>query len=147
MQDKKNVFSILEKIEKNKYQITMMNIKNIYLQERKNLDQLKILNNYRKEYLKKIHIEMLAGINVNYLINYNNFMRMLDKIIQENICFIENHKKIVNEHLNAIIKSQINLKTWEYLDKICKKNILKRKLRKEQMINDNNIQLQSFQKG
>lgn len=124
----------------------MMKIKNICLKKNKILNQLEILTSYKKEYIKKMHTEMISGISVYSLINYQSFIIMLDQIIQENLCVIQNNTKIIKENINNLTKNHINLKTWTYLNAINKKRILKIKIIQEQSINDTYNQLKSLKK-
>ncbi|WP_158306988.1 flagellar export protein FliJ [Buchnera aphidicola] len=123
-----------------------MKIQNIYLKKNKTLNQLEILTSYKKEYIKKMHAEMISGISVHCLINYQSFIVMLDHIIQENLCVIENDTKIIKESIENLTKNHINLKTWTYLNAINKQRILKIKTIKEQSINDNYTQLKFLKK-
>lgn len=94
-----------------------------------------------------MHEEIISGIRIHCWTNYQNFIFMLDKIIHENLCFIENYKKIIQENTNNLNKNYINLKTWRYLNAINQKYIFKIKTIEEQRMNDHYAQLKFFKKG
>ena len=80
MKYKKNIFSILEKIEKKKIQKEIINIKNLYIKKNQNNEQLKLLSDYQKEYIKKINDYLRLGILVYQWKHYNNFVLLLNMI-------------------------------------------------------------------
>ncbi|WP_284443262.1 flagellar export protein FliJ [Buchnera aphidicola] len=147
MKYKKFSFSLLEEIEKKKIEKKTINIKNLNLKNKQNNEQLKLLINYQKEYLNKMHKKMISGIGIYEWQNYNDFISILQKIIKENINNIKKNEKIVEESLKSWSKNQIKLKVWKHLNTINKKKILKIKKIREEMINETFFQLNFFKKG
>ncbi|QCI17492.1 flagellar export protein FliJ [Buchnera aphidicola (Acyrthosiphon lactucae)] len=140
-------FSLLETIEKKKIEEETIKIKNLYLKKQQNSEQLKLLINYQKEYLKKIHDKMMSGVCVHQWKNYNNFISTLQVIIKENINSIEENQRIIKKSLKKWSANKMKLKVWEYLNKINKKQTLKMKKIQEDIINDNCTQLKFLKKG
>ncbi|QIQ41691.1 MAG: flagellar export protein FliJ [Buchnera aphidicola (Microlophium carnosum)] len=144
---KKFSFSLLEEIEKKKIDIELINLKQLYLQKEQNSKQLQLLIDYQKEYSKKIHDKMILGICIHQWENYNNFISMLQIIIQDNLNRIEKHKKIIEESLRTWSKNKIKLKVWQHFNIVNKKEILKIRKIQEDIINNNYIQLKFLKKG
>ncbi|QCI23644.1 flagellar export protein FliJ [Buchnera aphidicola (Macrosiphoniella sanborni)] len=147
MEYKKKIFSILEKIEQKKIEQNLVNIKRLFLREKEHVDQLNILIDFQKEYLKKMNEKMKLGMSIHSWKNYNNFILLLDKAIQENLYFIENNKKNIQDNIKIWSKHQVKLNTWTSFNRIYKKKISK-KIQKiqEQIMSDNFIQLKYFKK-
>ncbi|AYN24431.1 flagellar export protein FliJ [Buchnera aphidicola] len=147
MKYKKNLFSVLENIEKKNIEKDTINIKNLYLQKEKYLKQLTLLTDYRNEYLKKLKTKIESGICLYQWINYNNFIFILHCLIKDNETKIKKNKKIIEENLKKWSKHQIKLKTWNYLYKKQKKAAIKQNLLVEDIIFDEFYQLKNFEKG
>ncbi|WAI11846.1 MAG: flagellar FliJ family protein [Buchnera aphidicola (Macrosiphum albifrons)] len=147
MKYKKFSFSLLEEIEKKKIEKETINIKNLNLKNKKNNEQLKLLIDYQKEYLNKIHKKMMSGIDICQWQNYNDFISILQKIIKENINTIKKNEKIVKESLKLWSKNQIKLKVWQHLNTINQKKTLKIKKIQEEIINETFCQLHFLKTG
>ncbi|QCI22539.1 flagellar export protein FliJ [Buchnera aphidicola] len=147
MKYKKFSFSLLEEIEKKKIEKDTINIKTLNLKNKKNHEQLKILIDYQKEYINKIQKKMMSGIDIYQWQNYNDFISILQKIIKENINNVKKNEKILEESLKVWSKNQIKLKVWKHLNIINKKEILKMKKIREEIINENFLQLKFLKKG
>jgi flagellar FliJ protein len=147
MKYKKNIFSILEKIEKKKIQKEIINIKNLYIKKNQNNEQLKLLSDYQKEYIKKINDYLRLGILVYQWKHYNNFVLLLNMIIKDHLNIIEKNQRIIQESLKRWISNEKKIKIWKYLHEINNKNILQAQKIKEQTLHDNYTQLKFFKKG
>ncbi|WP_295164832.1 flagellar FliJ family protein [uncultured Buchnera sp.] len=147
MRCKKNLFSMLENIEKKNIEKYTINIKNLYLQKEKYVKQLILLTDYKNEYLKKLKSKIELGICLYQLRNYNNFIFMLYFLIKDNEKKIKKYQSIFEESLKKWSKKQIKLKTWNYLHTKHSKKVIKKKLLLEQILADEFSQLKTFEKG
>lgn len=144
----KNVtFSILEKIEKVKLKKETIKIKNLYEKRIQDIQQLELLNNYKKEYIKKIHTKIILGVPVTKWKNYNDFISILQIIIRDNKNIIEKNQKIIEENLKNWRKNQNKVKVWQHLNIKNKNKILRIKKIQEQILNDHYFQLKFLKKG
>lgn len=117
MKNKKILFSILEIVEKKNIEKESILIKILYSQQKEHEKQLQLLQNYQKEYKEKLYKKQLLGIFSYDWNNYNNFIFILSIIIENNIKIASDNKKKIQNKINILLKSQIKLKTWEYLSK------------------------------
>ncbi|CAL4318557.1 Flagellar FliJ protein [Buchnera aphidicola (Cavariella theobaldi)] len=115
MKHRKNLFSVLEKIEKKKIEIESIKIKTLYHQKIEHDKQLKLLINYQNEYKEKLYNQKLLGIFSHNWNNYNNFLFVLSIIIDNNIEMASDNKKKIQYRIHILLKNQIKLKTWELL--------------------------------
>ncbi len=146
MKHKKTLFSILEGIEKKNIEKEIINIKNLNITQKKITQQLTLLMNYKKEYLQVLRTKIASGVSVQEWKNYNDFITVLYKVIQDNEEIVEKNRKKLEESLNIWSKIQIKLKTWQYLNEIDKKKLLRIKKIHEQTLHDNYAQLNIFYK-
>ncbi|QCI25310.1 flagellar export protein FliJ [Buchnera aphidicola (Sitobion avenae)] len=144
---KKNFFSVLEDIEIKKIEKEIINIKSLYLKKKQNTEQIKLLINYQKEYSKKIYNKMTSGICIHKWKNYNNFIKILETIIEDNVNRIEKNKKIIEDNLKKLSKNQMKQNVWKHLNIKYKKKIFKTKKIQQEIIDDSYIQLKFFKKG
>ncbi|QCI20234.1 flagellar export protein FliJ [Buchnera aphidicola (Brachycaudus cardui)] len=147
MKYKKHFLSILEKIEIQKIEKEIINLKNMFLKQKHNNQQLELLVEYEKEYIKKTYNQLLSGMCIYQWKNYNNFISMLRVIIKDNRDMLKKNQEVIKERLNIWSKSQKKLQFWKNLNFINKTQILNIKRIEEQILNDNYIQLKFFKKG
>lgn len=146
MRNKNVIFSILEKREKFKLINDIVKIKNLYEKKTKDIQQLKILNNYQSEYIKTIQMKKILGIHINQWKNYNNFISVLQKIIIDNKRMINRNQKIIEENLKKWFIRHNKIKYWKNLNIKNSKKILQIKKIKQQICSDNYAQLESIKK-
>jgi flagellar FliJ protein len=147
MKHKKISFSILEDIEKKNVEKNKIDIKKLFFQKEKCLEQLTLLENYRNEYLQKLKHKIQLGIFLNQWENYNNFIFMLNCLIKDSRNKIKKIEEIINKNLTILLKNNTKLKTWNYLNQKNKKEKIKKSFLIEQMTTDKLSQFRSFQKG
>lgn len=136
MKYKKISFSILEDIEKKNIEKQKINIKSLYLQKEKYVEQLKLLVNYRDEYLNKFQDKIQSGMHIHEWKNYNDFISILYVLVENNKLIIKKNKKKIKESLAKWSKNQIKLKTWNYLNNKYKKDLINKNLLIDQLILD-----------
>lgn len=144
---KYTTFSILEKIEKIKIDKNLIKIKNLHAQQKQSIQQLKLLNNYKKEYINTIKNKILSGIYMYEWKNYNSFILILNKIIKNNEEIINQNKKNIKKYLNQWSKNLDQIKIWQILQNKNQKEILKLKITLEQLSNDHFLQFNLLKKG
>ncbi|QCI15770.1 flagellar export protein FliJ [Buchnera aphidicola] len=147
MKYKKNVFSILKKIQTQKIEKKIIDIKNLYMKREQYNEQQNLLNKYKEEYMFNMNNNLISGMYVYKWNNYNNFILKLNLNIKRNINLIQKNEKKIQENLNSWFLNKKKLKTWEYLYNICNKKMLKIKKIKEHTLYDNYFQLKFFKKG
>ncbi|ANZ22780.1 hypothetical protein ATN01_00380 [Buchnera aphidicola (Diuraphis noxia)] len=147
MKSKKIIFSILEKIEKIKSEKELIKIKYTKEKNKQTIEQLQLLYNYEKEYTKTMYAKVKSGICVNEWKNYNVFISVLKKIINNNENIVQCNKKIIANSLKSWHLNTNRIKLWNNLNLKNKKIMLKIKKYQENKFNNDYIQLKSFKKG
>jgi flagellar biosynthesis chaperone FliJ len=145
---KKNMtFSLLEKIQQTQLRKIILNIKILHDKRMHDTKQLQVLNNYEKEYIKKIYKEIVFGMCMHKWIHYNDFVIVLRKIIQDNEIFLKKNDNMIENSILNWCNHENQRKIWHILNIKNKKKILKSKKIQARVLNDNDIQLKLLKKG
>ncbi|QCI18641.1 flagellar export protein FliJ [Buchnera aphidicola] len=146
MKNKKNLFFILENIEKQKIKQETINIKNLYIQKKEHIKQLKLLIKFRNEYITKLNIKLKSGISIDCWKVYNNFIFMLYVAIKENNNIVKKHEYIIKKNIDQWLKNHVKLKTWNFLNQKNKILFKNRQILKENIVSDQFSQFEFFKK-
>lgn len=147
MKCKNFIFLILEQMEKVNLTKEIIKIKNLHEKQTQDIQQLELLQNYQKEYIKEIYAKIILGVSINHWKNYNNFISILQIVVKDNQDMIEKNQTIIEETLKSYFKNQNKVKVWQNLNIKNKRKILKIKNIQEQILNDNYVQLKFLKKG
>lgn len=147
MKYKKILFSVLEDVEKKKIEQQKMYLKELYIQQKKHIKQLKLLINFRNEYIKKLHVNLKLGISIHAWKIYNNFICMLYIAVEENNNVIKKYKITIKNTIDQWLRNHIKLKTWNYLNQKNKRAFKKRRILEENIISDEFSQFKLLKKG
>ncbi|QCI18069.1 flagellar export protein FliJ [Buchnera aphidicola (Aphis nasturtii)] len=111
------------------------------------MQQLKLLINFRNEYIAKLNINLKLGMYTTHWKIYNNFIFMLYIAIEENNNIIKKYENKIKNNIDQWFKNHIKLKTWNYLNQKNKIAFKNSEILKENIINDEFSQFKFFKKG
>ncbi|ALD15042.1 hypothetical protein IX46_00400 [Buchnera aphidicola (Aphis glycines)] len=147
MKYKKILFCVLKNIEEKKIKQKAIYIQNLHIQKKKYIEQLKLLINFRNEYITKLNINVNLGMPIYYWRVYKNFISMLYNAVEENNDIIKTYEKKIKKNIDQWLKNHIKLKTWNYLNQKSIISFQNRYILEEHIINDEFSQLKFFKKG
>lgn len=108
---------------------------------------MKLLINFRNEYIAKLNINLKLGMYTTHWKIYNNFIFMLYIAIEENNNIIKKYENKIKNNIDQWFKNHIKLKTWNYLNQKNKIAFKNSEILKENIINDEFSQFKFFKKG
>jgi flagellar FliJ protein len=76
-------------------------------QQKQSAEKLSLLNQYKSEYLSRLEIQMQTGVNVQTMVNFQNFLNDLDLAIQQ-------QQRAHNSDIDAVKTMQQN---WQELER------------------------------
>ncbi|WAI18082.1 flagellar export protein FliJ [Buchnera aphidicola] len=97
--------------------------------------------------MEKLNIKLKLGISIDHWKIYNNFIFMLYSAVEENNNIIKKYEETIKQNIDQWFINKIKLKTWNYLNQKNKITFKKRRILKENIVNDEFSQFKYIKKG